>query len=95
MHDSLNNQVEDLNTHNGIACTDQSHIILTIDELEITYLTIDSNGKVNNAADLQNLGWDSDLRPLFRARTLNHAHANITCLGIGVISFQPGLGYTF
>jgi hypothetical protein len=95
IRDGLKNQVDDLIAHNGIASTHLSRIMLIINELEITYLSIDSNGKVDNAAGPQNLGRCSDLRLHFKVRALNHAHVNIVPPGTGMTSFQPRLGYTF
>jgi hypothetical protein len=93
----LKNQIEDyINNNKSIcSCTNLPCLMLIIDDLEITYLSVDNNGNIDNAGGPQILGRCSDLCQLLKIRAMNRSIVNINRPGAGQISFQPALGYVF
>jgi hypothetical protein len=72
IHDSMKNLIEDYVNDNQTICTwtNLSYLLLIIDELEITYMSVDSNGDVNCTGTPEILGRCSDLRQLLKIHAM-------------------------
>jgi hypothetical protein len=77
------------------SCTDIERLLLIVEELEVTYLPIDSNGDVNRSGTPLVPTRHSDLRQLFKTHVMRSAMAQIKRPSDGPITFQPAFICTF
>jgi hypothetical protein len=79
IRDGLKNLIEDYINDNRTtcSCTDLPHLLLIIDDLEITYLSINSKGNVDCMGAPQILGRHTDLRQVLKLHAMNRAVANV------------------
>jgi hypothetical protein len=97
IHDRPKNLIEVYVANNAsiCTCTDLERLLFIIEELEITYLPINSNGDINRAATTLVLIRCSDLRQLFKTHVMKSATVQIKRPSDGPISFQPAFMCTY
>jgi hypothetical protein len=97
IRDYLKNLIADYDNNNRTMCTrtDLSRLLPIIDELEITCVSVDSNGDVDHTGAPKIFCRRLDPHQLLKIHAMNCSIVNISRPSGGQISFQPALVCTF
>jgi hypothetical protein len=78
-----------------ISCTNMGHLLLIVEELEITYLPVDNNGDVDRLGTPLVLTRGLDLRSLFKDHVIRSTMNQIKQPSSRPISFEKEFVYIF